>query len=139
MKSYESSSVIRGIWIVCLCFVTVGTANGQRTPTKIAASTRGTLSGRVFAITQGGDLKPARMANVYILFDSGVTRDGKAVDVGETAWFVYENAHHVAQVQYLKDFEANPQWTDKMACMKDLATFHPAMLKAIDWGEAHGK
>jgi hypothetical protein len=39
----------------------------------------------------------------------------------------------------LKEFEANPQWTEKMACMKDLATFHPAMFKAIDWAEAHGK
>ena len=154
MKSYESSSVIRGIWIVCLCIVTVGTVNGQHVPTKTAAPTRGTLSGRVFAITQGGDLKPARMADVYILFSSGVTRDGKAVDVGETADLVFMAADHEARVlnnekleaynkaqeqQYNEQLAASSYWSEKGMCMRDLATFHPAMLKAMDWAEAHSK
>ena len=139
MKSCESTTVIRGMWIVCLCIAAVGIANGQHAPTKTAAPTRGTLSGRVFAITQGGDLKPARMADVYILFSAGVTRDGKAVDVGETADLVFMGAHNDLQEQYIKEFEANPQWSEKMACIKDLATFRPAMIKTMDWGEAKNK
>lgn len=139
MKSYESSSVIRGIWIVCLCVVTAGTVNGQHAPTKTAAPMRGTLSGRVFAITQGGDLKPARMADVYILFLEGVTRDGRSVDVGETADLVFMGAHNDLQEQYIKEFEANPQWSEKMACIKDLATFRPAMIRTMEWAEAKNK
>lgn len=140
MNSYRGSSVIRGIWIVCLCIVTVvGTVNGQHASTKTAAPSRGTLSGRVFAITQGGDLKPARMADVYILFLSGVARDGKVVDVGETAYLVFGSAHNDLQEQYLKEFEANPQWSEKMACIKDLATFRPAIIKAMEWAEAKNK
>lgn len=154
MKSYESTSVIWGIWIVCLCIVTVGTANGQHASTKTAAPTRGTLSGRVFAITQGGDLKPARMADVYILFSAGVTRDGKAVDIGETADLVFMGAQHDAQVlnnekleaynkaqeqQYNEQLAASPDWSEKGICMRDLATFRPAMIKTMDWAEAKNK
>jgi hypothetical protein len=116
-----------------------GSLSPQHTPIKTAASTRGTLSGRVFAITQGGDLKPARMADVYILFSAGVTRDGKAVDVGETADLVFMGAHNDLQEQYIKEFQANPQWSEKMACIKDLATFRPAMIKTMDWAEAKNK
>jgi hypothetical protein len=63
-----------------LLVTTVGAAYSQHVQTKAAASTKGTLSGRVFAITGGGDLKPARMADVYILFAFNVTRDGKAIE-----------------------------------------------------------
>jgi hypothetical protein len=40
------------------------------------------------------------MADVYILFQSGVTRDGKAVDVGDTADLMFMRAHNEAQEQY---------------------------------------
>jgi hypothetical protein len=79
------------------------------------------------------------MADVYILFQSGVTRDGKAVDVGDTADLVFMRAHNDAQEEYLKELEANPQWAEKRTCMESLATFRPAMSKAIDWAQANGK
>jgi hypothetical protein len=139
MKFYGGGAAIRWIWITCLCVVVWGIANGQHTPTKNAASTQGSLSGRVFAITEGGDLKPARMADVYILYQSGATRDGKAVDVGETADLVFMEAHNEAQEQYLKDFQANSQWSEKTACMKDLETFRPAIIKAMEWAQVHSK
>ena len=63
-----------------LCLAATSIAIGQSAPTKSNATTRGTLSGRVFAMTAGGDLKPARMADVYVLYSAGLTRDGKAID-----------------------------------------------------------
>lgn len=139
MKSYESSFSNWGLGIVCLCVVTAGITNGQQVPTKVGVPTRGALSGRVFAITEGGDLKPARMADVYMLFSSGVTRDGKAVDVGETADGAFMDAQHDGTVQYLKEFEENYQWSDEIACLKELAVFRPAMIKTIEWALAHKK
>jgi hypothetical protein len=94
------------------------------------------------------------MADVYILFSSGVTRDGKAVDVGDTAWRHYAQAQNDAQVlnnekleaynkaqkqQYNEQLAASPEWSEKGMCMRDLATFRPAILKTIDWADAHSK
>jgi hypothetical protein len=129
MRLFESSAVIWGIWIVCLSIVAGGVAaNGQHATAKRAASTQGTLSGHVFAITAGGDLKPARMARVYILF-----YDMPILDTEDTADVIYENAHLKAQDQYIKDLDAyaiTNQWTEKETCMRDLDTFQPAMSKA---------
>jgi hypothetical protein len=122
-----------------LCLAATSIAIGQSAPTKSNATTRGTLSGRVFAMTAGGDLKPARMADVYVLYSAGLTRDGKAMDSGETADLVFMEAHNTGQEEYNQEFRAHMEWTDKQACMKDLATFHPAMLKVIDWADAHKK
>ncbi len=139
MKFYEGAAAIRGKLIVCLCIVVGSAANGQHTPTQNAVSGRGSLSGRVFAVTEGGDLKPARMADVYILYQSGVTRDGKAVDVGEAADLVFMEAHNHAQELFIGEMGKNPQWTEKEECMKDLATFRPSMSQALDWAQEHKK
>jgi len=48
-------------------------------------------------------------------------------------------AHNDLQEQYIKELEVNPQWSEKMACMKDLATFRPAIIKTMDWAEAKNK
>src|SRR5580698_8554008 len=42
----------------------------QKQPSKSAAKP-GIVSGRVFAITKSGDLKPARLAKVYLFYESG--------------------------------------------------------------------
>ncbi len=139
MKLCNCIRVIRGARVVFWFIAAIGTANGQHTQHKAASSIMGSLSGRVFAITQSGDLKPARMAEVYILFSSGVTRDGKAIESGDTANIVFMGAHHDATTLYLEQFNANYQWTEKEACMKDLATFHPSMIKALAWAEDHKK
>ncbi|HWG18679.1 MAG TPA: hypothetical protein VN678_12500 [Acidobacteriaceae bacterium] len=124
--------------IICLCVFEVGDA--QQTHRKSAVSpVRGTLSGRVFAITKSGDLKPARIADIYIFFVSGVTRDGRAVDVGDTAGLMFMEAFNVAEEAYNKELADNPDWSERTACLKDLSTFHLAVLKVLDWAENNKK
>ncbi|MGA2851348.1 MAG: carboxypeptidase-like regulatory domain-containing protein [Terracidiphilus sp.] len=117
----------------------IGTANGQYTQHKAASPLMGSLSGRVFAITKSGDLKPARMADVYILYSSGVARDGKSVDVGETPELVFLKEQNHAQALYVGEIGKNTQWSEKETCMHDLATFRPSMIKALGWVVDHKK
>jgi hypothetical protein len=48
-----------------IAMVTSGCTAQKNSPSLLASSA--TVHGRVFLITRGGDLKPARMANVYLL------------------------------------------------------------------------
>lgn len=45
----------------------------------------GTISGKVFLITQGGDIKPARLAEVTLLY--GGRSDSEYESTAEKAWF----------------------------------------------------
>src|SRR6266705_2764234 len=58
----------------------------------------GVVSGRIFAITKAGDIKPARMAKVY-LFSWG----GHADEV--TAGSIWSNEKHRLLVEFLKEKE----------------------------------
>jgi phosphopantetheinyl transferase (holo-ACP synthase) len=140
MKQCRRSMVVRGIWIASFFITMIGTVDGQHAQTKAAASTKGTLSGRVFAITNSGDLKPARMADVYILFSFNVTTEGKAIESSDIkADNIFTEARLAAQELYLEQFKANYQWSDKEACMKDLETFRPSMIKAMEWAQDNKK
>jgi hypothetical protein len=57
---------------------------GQRAPTKGPAQRPkpGTISGRAFGITAGGDLKPARLAKVYLLHLTGSLPSAADADAG---------------------------------------------------------
>jgi hypothetical protein len=52
----------------------------QRSATKSAAKP-GIVSGRVFAVTKSSDLKPARMAKIYLIYVSPIYRSAKAANV----------------------------------------------------------
>ena len=139
MKLCNCIRPVRGVQVVFWFIAAVGTANGQHSQHKAASSIMGSLSRRVFAITKAGDLKPARMADVYILYASGVARDGKSVDVGETAELVFMEEQNHAQALYVGEIGKNPQWSEGETCMHDLATFRPSMIKALEWVEDHKK
>lgn len=67
-------------------------------PKPAPASTRkpGTVSGRVFAITAGGDIKPARLARVYLIYSS--------IDILK-AWYDGLSAARTLYLSQLKDPE----------------------------------
>jgi len=118
MKLCNCIRPVRGVQVVFWFIAAVGTANGQHSQHKAASSIMGSLSRRVFAITKAGDLKPARMADVYILYASGVARDGKSVDVGETAELVFMEEQNHAQALYVGEIGKNPNGQKgKRACM----------------------
>jgi hypothetical protein len=61
----------------------VGTA--QQKPRPKSTAKPGIVSGRVFAVTKSGDLKPARMAPVYLLYEERIYRDRKEADAASKA------------------------------------------------------
>lgn len=53
--------------VALLCCVISGCSESPTRMVQFVKPTLATVTGRVFLITQGGDLKPARLANVYLL------------------------------------------------------------------------
>jgi hypothetical protein len=103
---------------------------GQHTPNKVPALKQGSLSGRVFAITEGGDLKPARIADVAVFYISESTRDGKAIDEGETAGLTYLEEDNKASDLYLNDLtREGSNWSEELRCLKDLHAVEAVIVK----------
>jgi hypothetical protein len=120
----------------------------------------GVVSGRVFAITAGGDLKPARLARVYLFHLSKYTTDGP-IPVAEDE---YKNS---AAMEWLKENLTAAQERLKLQkertkaaeeslrstkaglptqsrsevseCLEDLQTYDLAVMGTLKWGEENQK
>lgn len=91
----------------------------------------GTVSGRVFLITKGGDLKPARMARVYLFFEHGpgssaVTTAG----AGDSPGLIYLK-------KYLEATEAANKSGDSKLCRSDLLNADKATRATLEWAQEH--
>lgn len=113
----------------------------------------GILSGRVFLITEAGDIKPARMADVYLLYKYG------GVDLPETddyktsvenEWMEeYGKALKEAIDEYgkasevyrtaLKEGREGRKPTSPFSCPGNLIVYNSAHLKMLDWVSANKK
>jgi hypothetical protein len=107
------------------------TKKGAGDPVKAAAPTPkpiplkpATVSGYVFALTNGGDLKPARLAEVYMFYSSPIIRPTDSTFAADV--FASE------VVNGLKE-DKGPA-----SCNSTLARgYVAAVLKTIHWGEQH--
>ena len=115
----------------------------------------GAVSGRVFAITEGGDLKPARMAKVYLFYLHRSSKPTGGGEDGETAGMAWIEE----QTKALKDIakalaEETEEINSKMRsgdlstettesrrlrdladCLKGLAAYENAVVGALTWGK----
>jgi len=124
--------------LVLLALVTVAGAQQQKPlPAKAAV-----VSGSVFVITKGGDLKPARMADVYLLYLYRSVKVANAnpadADSAGRAWL---DNHNKIMEEYLKVAGSAEEmaWSDKLACLKHLQTYHDALSQTRDWASAKHK
>ena len=96
----------------------------QPVPAKAKAPAKpkpGTVSGHVFAITASGDLKPARIAKVYLFSWHG--GDGSAA----AAWA--DEMH-----KYLSELPEDYARLGKdLICRKELLTYDAAVVGALKW------
>jgi hypothetical protein len=77
----------------------------QQKPSPKTTGKPGVVSGRVFAITKSGDLKPARMAHVYLLYWHRTTKsDPKEEDSARWIWQANLN---IALENFNKKLETN--------------------------------
>ena len=108
---------------------------------KSAPAKAGVVSGSVFAITEGGDLKPARMADVYLLYlyrsVKWATAHPEDEDSAGNAW---GNIHNKIMEEFLKVYAAEGVgWSDKLDCLKHLQVYQDALLQTRDWVSANHK
>ena len=108
----------------------------------------GWLSGRVFAITKGGDLKPARMADVYLFLESKISGSRVVESKGElTPMLVYldktlelmkeTNSDRIAK--YSEGLEISEEYAQRVSCRHDLLVVDKAIFATMDWANREGR
>jgi hypothetical protein len=105
------------------------TASG---PQKASSSSLGIVSGRVFLITKGGDLKPARMARLYLFWvvGSSVAAVEAAAGAKTSPGLIYLEKNLEATE------DANKTGASQL-CRTDLLNADKAALATLDWAQEH--
>jgi hypothetical protein len=98
----------------------------------------GVVSGRVFTITKSGDLKPARMATVVLLYvyrsEKAANANPEELDSAGMAWL--DNKLHSMNELNRKD---KTDWSDSMWCHEHLGTYHEALSATLSWASEKHK
>ena len=125
---------IRTLTVALSIVFAIPTASGQGKTTKSGIppgrklSTQktgvGAVVGRVFAITKGGDLKPARLAMVYLFFNRGPGVSEIVASAGTTPGLIFLQ----------KDLDGLKEG-DPALCMRDLVAADKAILATLDWSK----
>lgn len=91
----------------------------------------GVLAGRIFLITKGGDLKPARMARLYLLWNRGPgTAAITAAGGGDTPGLFYLK-------KYLEETQKAKDSGTSAYCLSGLVSADKAMVSTLNWAQAH--
>jgi hypothetical protein len=135
--------------LVCLGSVAVygaGTElSGAQSKPRPTQQRLGSVHGRVFAVTKGGDFKPARLAKVYLIFETKTV--GHKVDPSaaneETAGLVFLKKHleQVKQVNSEVLDKSNnslvsSETLDTFSCKAGLLGVDEAIVATLDWSQA---
>jgi hypothetical protein len=131
------------VLLVMLLIGLLGASLGQQRP---ATAKGGTVSGRIFAITKGGDIKAARMADVYLFY---VARNPNLGALDKEEKKEYEDS--VGGSQYLSEevnrlkeenewLEANAvQVSDSLICRHELLSYDKRNVQLLEWARARNK
>lgn len=151
MKALASVAAVLLLIGSAVSFAQQGTATkkGAGGPVKTAATTKkptplksATVSGYVFALTKGGDLKPARLAKVLMFYSrvigqSGDQVVGKPADAASAADVFARGV--VNGLEEAKAWQADkPYLEDTTRCNNMLTRgYVGAIARTVDWGQGH--
>ncbi len=95
----------------------------------------------MFAITKGGDLKPARLAHIYLLYvHRSVSFANAHPDDENSAGMAWMDNHNKAMEQYNEELSADGMnWSDAVMCRKSLLTYHEALSQTLEWVQSNKK
>lgn len=105
----------------------------------------GVVSGRVFLITVGGDIKPARMANVYLLYLYRSVKFAEAHKEDQNSagmeWGVELNKAMEENIKATQERQAAHDFSnsESLNCLRSLAEYSSALSKTSDWVSANKK
>jgi hypothetical protein len=108
------------------------------TPASQGESGYGAIHGKVFAITNDGDLKPARFARVYLLFSCKISGNKVIDSAEETATLVLLKARLEQQEQWSKESKTaleglTASSIEELSCRHDLLGDDKAIIATLDW------
>jgi hypothetical protein len=112
---------------------------------KPVQSKPGQVSGRVFAITESGDLKPARLAKIYLFYlptSTNSTQDAdrdseEALNTAGMAWLKAQTkAARERLEETIRDVREGRSLTDALKCRRELLTEDAALIETLEWGES---
>ncbi|MGB7553899.1 MAG: carboxypeptidase-like regulatory domain-containing protein [Candidatus Korobacteraceae bacterium] len=124
--------------LALLAIATIAGAQEQ----KLRPAKAGVVSGSVFAITKGGDLKPARMADVYLLYKYRSVKwaNSHPEDYEGSTDHAWADNYIKTLHEHTKELAAEGMaWSDKLACLKSLQVYHDALSQTRDWASANHK
>lgn len=101
------------------------------------------VSGRVFGITEGGDIKPARFAHVYLFYvwsgrpASQQTQEDKSADTAGASFMDRYSAALQRMLDELKN--SNMPRDEDLFCTRELLAVHEAVVATLGWVQENGK
>ena len=125
-----------------LALIAVAPVTPQRVAPQNSPGARpGNLVGRVFAITHSGDLKPARIADVYVFYEyRSVAFANKNPSDEDSAGMTWMEQHNKAMEDLNKELERQgANWSESLSCRKELLTYLHATVETLKWAEAEKK
>jgi len=161
---YHIMSHMRGLLAAGLSVALVCVSAQQRTAPRASKTAApappkaGAVSGRVFAITEGGDIKPGRMAKIYLFYlqrsakSAGGNEEEK--DSAGLAWLAEQSKALKERAKELReDTEElknkmlsgeisaetveSRRLSDSVDCLKGLAAYRDAVVGTLTWGKEH--
>ncbi len=119
----------------------LGQTNSQVKP----VTKPGVVSGRVFLITVAGDIKPARMAKLYLLYMYRSVKFAEAhkedQDSAEMKWIhvLVEAMENNLKAEKEKSAEPDYHYSERAVCLGKLAEYSKALSETFDWVSANKK
>jgi hypothetical protein len=137
--------VISGSFL-CLLIASSATLTGAQAKPQTKSTVKpGVVSGRVFLITVAGDLKPARMAKVYLLYMYRSVAYAEAHEEDQNsaamAWMKAYNKALEDGVNGLKEKSAAPgyHYNEAVECLGKLTEYSRALTETLDWVSTNKK
>ena len=124
--------------LLAMTTILAGQSNTKRTaspPQKASNPSFGAISGRIFLITKGGDLKPARLARMYLFYVviSYYSGRGEVAPGDKTPGLIYSTKN----AELAKEDRIKAESGTDVGCRSELMNADKAALATLDWVQEH--
>jgi len=118
-------------------------ANAQtniKAPPPTTPKATASVSGRVFGITQSGDLKPARMAHIYLVYKG---RSERYAESTASATYKRESLKRLSKAleDHIENMKNHPEAEvdENLECRSEMVGYDEAMLSTMEWVQQNKK
>jgi hypothetical protein len=109
----------------------------QTKPTTAVVPAPGMVSGRIFLITGGGDIKPARFAKLYLFYGGAIL--GMEDSAGMAFDKEYLKAMDAYRIELTENLKLNKIDSEAIECEKELLLYSTALVETLTWAKTENK